>query len=121
MATKGHFHIITVNLYIFNFTSELLSAESSSSLLVFPVRGEQRKHQLFIPYTAVKMALSSLISNEFSRLWGGKKKKSWSEFHSVAAALFDCSLCKQSPLWSHSQVNRDIQWTNSANGSETVI
>lgn len=75
MATKGHFHIITVNLYIFNFTSELLSAESSSSLLVFPVRGEQRKHQLFIPYTAVKMALSSLISNEFSRLWGGKKKK----------------------------------------------
>ncbi len=58
VATKEQFHITTVCLYVCYFTSELLSAESSSSLLVFPVRWEEREREKspFIHYTAVKNA-----------------------------------------------------------------
>lgn len=43
---KSLFHIGTVNLYMFPLTSELLLVESSSFLLVFPVRWEQRKQTI---------------------------------------------------------------------------
>lgn len=50
------------------FTSELLSAESFSSLLAFPVKWEEKKIPHY-PHNDVKMALSSAVPNKFSRLW----------------------------------------------------
>lgn len=46
VTINWHFHSLTVYFYIIPFTSERLSAGSSSSLLVFPVRLEQEKNSL---------------------------------------------------------------------------
>lgn len=85
---KEHFHIIRVNLYIFYLWAAFsriffLSASFSCQM-------RTKKTPPFIPYTAE----SSIIHNEFSRLWR-KKKKCWCKLHSVVSALMDCSVGKE--------------------------
>lgn len=86
---KEHFHIMRVNLYIFYLWAAFsriffLSASFSCQM-------RTKKTPPFIPYPAE----SSIIHNEFSRLWRKKNKKCWCKLHSVVSALMDCSVGKE--------------------------